>query len=74
MKEMEKYNKPIYLFSLASAPGPDKAEWIKEGLGTIIKQYPNIAGWVWFNQNGPDRNWTINSDTASLEAFKSIIP
>lgn len=74
MAEMAKYNKPIYLFSIASAAGEAKHEWISEGLGVIVKQYKNIAGWVWFHQNGPDRNWTINSDAASLNAFKSIIP
>ena len=72
--ELASYNKPIYIFSTASAPGADKDEWIRNGLGEQIQQYPNIAGWVWFNQNGPERNWTVNSDSNSLAAFKSVIP
>jgi peptidoglycan hydrolase-like protein with peptidoglycan-binding domain len=74
MKEASSFGKPLYIFSTASIPGTNKALWISDGLGTHIKTYPNLKGWVWFNQNGGDGNWLINSDPASLSSFKSIIP
>ncbi|MGE5425479.1 MAG: SH3 domain-containing protein [Bacillota bacterium] len=74
IKSVSVHKKPIYLFSIGSTASPEKDNWIKEGLGNLIQHYPGVAGWVWFNQNGPDRNWTINSDPDSLAAFRSVIP
>lgn len=68
------YRKPIYIFSMANIAHPDKAAWIAEGLGAHVKGYPGLAGWVWFHQDGHDGNWTVDSDAASLEAFKAVIP
>ena len=73
MNQLKTYNKPIFIFSMACAPGSQKAAWITEGLGTHVKNYPNIAGWVWFNQN-KEKDWRVNSDSASLEAFKAVLP
>ena len=66
------FNKPIYILSTGSVPGTQKAAWITE-MGTHIKTYTNVIGWVWFNSNS-DANWLVNTDTASLAAFKSILP
>ena len=71
--EASMFNKPIYILSTGSEAGSQKDEWIIEGLGTTIKNYKNVLGWVWFNQAGSP-NWTVNSDTASLTSFKLIIP
>ncbi len=73
IKKLAVYNKPIYIFSMGSVPDEKKAEWIKDALGVQIHNYP-IVGWIWFNQNGHDGNWLVNSDPQSLEAFKSVIP
>jgi len=73
LKQVATYNKPIYIFSMGSVPGAQKAEWINDALGVQIHNYP-IVGWIWFNQNGADGNWLINSDPASLAAFKKVIP
>lgn len=73
LKKLSIYNKPIFIFSMASAQGPKKADWIREGLGLRIKLYPNIIGWIWFNED-KERAWQVNSDNASLESFKSVIP
>lgn len=70
---LQAFNKPIYIFSTASTAGSQKAQWISDGLGSRIHDYQNIAGWIWFNQNG-ERNWLVNSDQQSLEAFRNIIP
>jgi beta-mannanase len=73
LKVMATYNKPIYIFSTASADGTQKASWITQGLGTDIKNYPLVKGWVWFHEN-KERDWRINSDSATLAAFKSVLP
>lgn len=73
ISRVQKYHKPIYIFSTGSAPGSEKAEWITQGLGSCIKTYSNVKGWVWFNLNGGGANWLIDSDDASFAAFKKVI-
>ena len=73
MNQLSAYNKPVYILSTASVPGSGKAQWITD-MGAYIKNYPSVVGWVWFDQNGADGNWVVDSDTASLAAFKSILP
>ncbi len=67
LDKIKKYNKPIYIFSMASAEGLRKDDWIKDAL-TKIKSDPNIKGFIWFNEN-KEKNWLINSDPNSLQAF-----
>ncbi len=73
LAKMKVYNKPVYIFSFASAPGTQKAAWITDALTTQIPKYPEIKGWIWFNEN-KERDWRINSDTNALNAFKSALP
>ena len=70
---LAQYNKPIYILSMASAQGSGKAAWITDAFTVQIPKYPLIDGWVWFNEN-KEANWLVNSDPASLAAFKAIIP
>jgi hypothetical protein len=72
LNKLSKYNKPIFIFSMACADGPKKADWIKQGLGHSIKKYPHIIGWIWFNEN-KEKNWLVDSNPESLQAFKSIL-
>jgi hypothetical protein len=67
------YHKPIYIFSFASADGPDKANWITNTFTKDMPKYPKIAGWIWFNEN-KERDWRVNSDPDSFAAFKAILP
>ena len=69
--QVKGYNKPIYLLSMASAAGSQKAAWITDAL-TVKIPGDQIAGWVWFNEN-KEQNWLINSDTNSLSAFKAAV-
>jgi hypothetical protein len=69
---LAQYNKPIYIFSFASAQGTQKAAWIKDAIDVQLPKYPLVVGWNWFNQN-KERNWLVWSDNASLEAFKSVV-
>jgi beta-mannanase len=72
LNTLKAYPKPIYIFSTASSQGTQKAAWITQGLGTDIYNYPQVAGWVWFNEN-KERDWRVNSDAASLKAFQQIV-
>lgn len=72
LTRLEKYHKPIYIFSMASAEGPQKDEWIRDFAQKIATKY-DIAGWVWFNED-KERDWRVNSDADSLAAFKAILP
>jgi hypothetical protein len=83
MNQMASYGKPVYIFSMGSRENPDdpngKANWITQGLSPTsgaIKNYPNFAGWIWFNRDMgvPTSNWLVNTSAASLSAFKSVIP
>jgi beta-mannanase len=69
---LKTYRKPIYIFSFASAAGTGKAEWIRDAIDVQIPKLPEIKGWVWFNES-KERNWLVNSDPASLAAFKAAI-
>jgi len=73
MEKVATYKKPVIIFSAASDAGPGKATWIRDGLGSHIKTYKNVIGWVWFNQGGTP-NWLVNSDAQSLTAFKNVLP
>ncbi len=73
LTKLTQYNKPTYIFSMASAPGTQKATWITTGIGSSLKKYPKVAGWVWFNEN-KERDWRVNSDATSLSAFKAVLP
>jgi endoglucanase len=72
ISEASQFNKPIYILSTGTVPGPQKASWIGD-MGTHIKSYSNVIGWVWFNSNS-DNNWIVNTDPNSLAAFRNIVP
>ena len=71
--ELSQYHKPIYILSMASKQGPQKPDWIINALTIEIHKHKEIVGWVWFNQN-KEANWLVNSDLATLAAFKQSIP
>jgi beta-mannanase len=75
LAKVEQYNKPIYIFSMASADtgdGSKKAAWIKDALTVQMPKHPKIAGFIWFNEN-KERNWLVDSSPAALAAFKAAV-
>jgi len=68
LERIRRYGKPIFIFSIASAQGSQKAEWIRDALMKISTD-PDILGFIWFNEN-KERNWLINSDESSLQSFR----
>ncbi len=73
LKRLNAYGKPIYIFSMASAEGAKKAEWIRDALTVQIPKYERLVGWVWFNEK-KERDWRVWSDSGSLSAFKEALP
>ena len=69
---LEQYNKPIMIFSFGSAPGPQKAAWLNEGLNVFLPNHPKVVGWVYFNQN-KERNWLLWSDPETFSMFTKYI-
>jgi beta-mannanase len=72
LSKLKAYNKPIFIFSFASAEGPEKANWITDALTVQIPKYPEIKAWVWFNER-KEKDWRIWSDDASLQAFRNAV-
>lgn len=72
LKRLSVYNKPIYLFSFASADGPQKAAWMKDAFEVQMPKYPLLDGWIWFNEK-KERDWRVWSDDASFTVFKKVI-
>jgi beta-mannanase len=70
---LKQYNKPIYIFSMATGSSTNKANWIKTALTVDLYKYPEVVGWLWFNQN-KERDWRVNSDSQALNAFISALP
>jgi hypothetical protein len=66
------YNKPIYIFSMASAEGEKKSAWITDAFTKAIPKYPKVEGWIWFNES-KEEDWRIDSDPKSFESFKAIL-
>ena len=65
--------KPIFIAETGcGTTGGDKAAWITNMFKVIPTTYPRIIGVTWFNAN-KERDWRIESSTASLNAFKSAI-
>lgn len=66
------YGKPLYIVSMASCQGSNKPAWITDAL-TVQMPKNGITGFVWFNTN-KECDWRVNSDAATLAAFKAALP
>src|SRR6266516_3981594 len=67
-------SKPIMIGEFSSAEtGGSKAAWITDALSTQLpNNFPNIKAVLWFNANY-ERDWRIESSTASQKAFAQAI-
>jgi beta-mannanase len=72
LQKLSLYNKPTLLFSFASADGPQKADWLHDALYVQLPKYPQVTGWVYFNQN-KERNWLLWSDPGTYSVFTTYI-
>ena len=72
MNRLAAYRKPIFISSTGSDPGPQQAQWIS-AMGAGIKKYPQVIGWIWFDQSDPKDNFLVDSSTSTLSAFRAIV-
>ncbi len=73
LQKLKNYNKPIYIFSMATHENINKATWIKNALTEELYKYPEVKGFLWFNKN-KEKDWRVNSNSEALDAFKKILP
>jgi len=73
LTKMKVYNKPIYIFSFASASGTNKPAWITDALTVQMAKHPEVKGWIWFNES-KERDWRVTADYSALSAFKTALP
>ncbi len=71
LKTISLYNKPMFIFSFASAEGNEKALWIQDAFDEM-KKYPSLKGFIYFNQN-KERNWLLWSDKKTQNAFTDFV-
>ena len=65
--------KPLMICEVASAErGGDKAEWIREMGEELAGRFAKVRTVAWFHAN-KETDWRVNSSSASLEAFRSVV-
>jgi len=70
--------KPVAIVEDASSEiGGNKADWIREMLGTYLPHHPEIKAYLWFDWNFPKgglrADWPIESSVPAQEAFRGAI-
>jgi beta-mannanase len=70
--------KPVCICEDASTEiGGNKANWIRDMLGTYLPTHPDIKAFLWFNwnvpQNGGRWDWQIESSKTAQQAFRKGI-
>jgi len=68
------HNKPLMISEFACAEDAvnSKAAWITDAFSRLKNNYPGFKIFIWFNVN-KERDWRVESSTASLNAFKTAI-
>ena len=66
--------KPLIIGEVASSEeGGSKSDFINNAYNIEIPQkFPTVQGVIWFNEN-KESNWTINSSSSSLVAYRSAV-
>jgi hypothetical protein len=63
--------KPMLIAETASEErGGSKANWIKNALAVIPREYPKVRGLIWFNEESQEMRWPIESSTSAQSAFR----
>ena len=63
------YQKPMYIFSMATAEGEHKAEWITSMFESEVWDNRLVRGFIWFDED-KERDWRVASSEESLDAFR----
>ena len=73
--QLLRWDKPIALTEMGAPEfGGNKAAWIRDSFHDIFAKYPQLKMVIWYDkQDSPQRDWQINSSTASLDAFRRAL-
>lgn len=71
-------SKPVAIVETASSEdGGNKADWIRELLGSYLPHHPEIKAFLWFNWNFPKgsarADWPIETSAPAQQAFRAGI-
>lgn len=70
-------SKPVVIGETASAPGPDKGEWIRDALlREIPRRFPAIAAVAWFSNDMSaegQRDWRIETSADAVAAWREAV-
>jgi Glycosyl hydrolase family 26 len=71
-------SKPVAIVETAASElGGNKANWIREMLGTYLPHHPEIGAFLWFNwhfpKNGQRADWQIESSTPAQQQFRRSV-
>ena len=63
-------SKPMMLGEFGSTEqGGSKAEWIRDALGRIPSEYPQIRAALWFDKFDDGMDWPIETSSSATQAF-----
>jgi hypothetical protein len=66
--------KKIIIGEIATGEDGNKKGWIYDALHVqLVRNFPKVKAFVWFDENQPDHDWRIDSSPASLNMFKDVI-
>jgi hypothetical protein len=63
---------PLMIYEVASAERGGKAEWIRDMRKELASRFAKVRAVAWFHAN-KETNWRVDSSSASLEAFRSVV-
>jgi Glycosyl hydrolase family 26 len=70
-------DKPVVIGETASAPGPEKPAWIRDGfLRELPRSFPAIEAVVWFSRDlsgDGQRDWRIETSAADAGAWREVV-
>jgi hypothetical protein len=70
-------DKPVVIGETASAPGPGKPTWIRDGfLRELPQSFPAIKAVVWFSNDlssDGQRDWRIETSPAATAAWREVV-
>lgn len=67
-------SKPVMITEMSSSEvGGNKAAWIQSTfIQEIPTEFPRVTAVIWFNKS-QEQDWRINSSSASLAAYRSVV-
>jgi Glycosyl hydrolase family 26 len=66
--------KPLMISEIGSTEsGGSKSEWIADAIESVLTEYPQVRGVLWFEKHDDGMDWPIESSSSSAAAFAAGI-